>query len=106
MSTLTKEIKKVDHVVVRFAGDSGDGMQLTGNQFTTATAVVGNDLITLPARIGQLGQLGQAGPAEQDVMAQVVALDEADGGLGHVPVGPQALEDFGVIGLRFWTMTP
>jgi 2-oxoglutarate/2-oxoacid ferredoxin oxidoreductase subunit alpha len=44
----TKKINKVDHVVVRFAGDSGDGMQLTGNQFTTATAVLGNDLITLP----------------------------------------------------------
>ena len=48
MSTETKKINKIDHVVVRFAGDSGDGMQLTGNQFTTATAVVGNDLITLP----------------------------------------------------------
>jgi len=48
MSTKTKKINKIDHVVVRFAGDSGDGMQLTGNQFTTATAVAGNDLITLP----------------------------------------------------------
>jgi len=48
MSSKTKKINKIDHVVVRFAGDSGDGMQLTGNQFTTATAVVGNDLITLP----------------------------------------------------------
>jgi 2-oxoglutarate ferredoxin oxidoreductase subunit alpha len=35
-------------VVVRFAGDSGDGMQLTGNQFTSTTAAVGNDLATLP----------------------------------------------------------
>jgi len=48
MEAKTKNVRKVDHVVVRFAGDSGDGMQLTGNQFTTATAVVGNDLITLP----------------------------------------------------------
>jgi len=48
MDTKTKKINKIDHVVVRFAGDSGDGMQLTGNQFTTATAVMGNDLITLP----------------------------------------------------------
>jgi 2-oxoglutarate ferredoxin oxidoreductase subunit alpha len=48
MSTKTKKINKIDHVVVRFAGDSGDGMQLTGNQFTNATAVIGNDLITLP----------------------------------------------------------
>ena len=48
MSVKTKKINKVDHVVVRFAGDSGDGMQLTGNQFTSSTAIVGNDLITLP----------------------------------------------------------
>ncbi len=38
----------LDSVVIRFAGDSGDGMQLTGNQFTTATAVAGNDLATFP----------------------------------------------------------
>jgi 2-oxoglutarate/2-oxoacid ferredoxin oxidoreductase subunit alpha len=37
-----------DRVVIRFAGDSGDGIQLTGNQFTSATAVAGNDLSTLP----------------------------------------------------------
>ena len=35
-------------VVIRFAGDSGDGMQLTGNQFTLATAIAGNDLVTFP----------------------------------------------------------
>ncbi len=38
----------LDSVVVRFAGDSGDGMQLTGSQFTTATADAGNDLATFP----------------------------------------------------------
>jgi 2-oxoglutarate ferredoxin oxidoreductase subunit alpha len=38
----------IDQVVVRFAGDSGDGMQLTGDRFTTASALVGNDLSTLP----------------------------------------------------------
>jgi 2-oxoglutarate/2-oxoacid ferredoxin oxidoreductase subunit alpha len=37
-----------ERVVVRFAGDSGDGMQLTGDRFTNATAVLGNDLATLP----------------------------------------------------------
>lgn len=37
-----------DHVVVRFAGDSGDGMQLTGGQFTISTALAGNDLATFP----------------------------------------------------------
>jgi 2-oxoglutarate/2-oxoacid ferredoxin oxidoreductase subunit alpha len=43
-----KTVEKIDRVVVRFAGDSGDGMQLTGSRFTDATAVVGNDLATLP----------------------------------------------------------
>ena len=38
----------LDSVVIRFAGDSGDGIQLTGNQFTTATADAGNDLSTFP----------------------------------------------------------
>lgn len=42
------EIINLDKVTIRFAGDSGDGMQLTGGQFTTATAFVGNDLATLP----------------------------------------------------------
>ncbi len=42
------KIERRDHVVIRFSGDSGDGMQLTGSQFTTTTAVVGNDLATLP----------------------------------------------------------
>jgi 2-oxoglutarate/2-oxoacid ferredoxin oxidoreductase subunit alpha len=45
---LSKTVEKKDRVVVRFAGDSGDGMQLTGSRFTDATAVVGNDLATLP----------------------------------------------------------
>jgi 2-oxoglutarate/2-oxoacid ferredoxin oxidoreductase subunit alpha len=40
--------KELDRVVIRFAGDSGDGMQLTGDRFTSATALFGNDLATLP----------------------------------------------------------
>ena len=40
------EIK--DHVVIKFAGDSGDGMQLTGNQFTNNSALFGNDIATFP----------------------------------------------------------
>ncbi|HEU0024001.1 MAG TPA: 2-oxoacid:acceptor oxidoreductase subunit alpha [Thermoleophilaceae bacterium] len=43
-----RTVEKKDRVVVRFAGDSGDGIQLTGSRFTDATAVVGNDLATLP----------------------------------------------------------
>jgi 2-oxoglutarate ferredoxin oxidoreductase subunit alpha len=45
---MSKTVEKKDRVVVRFAGDSGDGMQLAGSRFTDATAVVGNDLATLP----------------------------------------------------------
>jgi len=44
----TKPVEQVDHVIVRFAGDSGDGMQLTGDRFTSETAVLGNDLATFP----------------------------------------------------------
>src|SRR5512133_4085121 len=44
----TKTALGLERVVVRFAGDSGDGMQLTGDRFTAATALVGNDLATLP----------------------------------------------------------
>jgi 2-oxoglutarate/2-oxoacid ferredoxin oxidoreductase subunit alpha len=45
---MTKEVEELDRVIIRFAGDSGDGMQLTGGRFTDATAMVGNDLATLP----------------------------------------------------------
>jgi 2-oxoglutarate ferredoxin oxidoreductase subunit alpha len=40
--------ERIDEVVIRFAGDSGDGMQLTGTQFTNTSALLGNDLSTLP----------------------------------------------------------
>ena len=43
-----KQVQQLDHVIIRFAGDSGDGMQLTGDRFTQETAVFGNDLSTLP----------------------------------------------------------
>jgi 2-oxoglutarate/2-oxoacid ferredoxin oxidoreductase subunit alpha len=43
-----REVLKRDRVVIRFAGDSGDGMQLTGDRFTSETAAFGNDLSTLP----------------------------------------------------------
>lgn len=39
---------KLDHVVIRFAGDSGDGMQLTGSQFSDTSAMLGNDIATFP----------------------------------------------------------
>src|ERR1700752_2382846 len=45
---MSKTVEERERVVVRFAGDSGDGMQLAGSRFTDATAVLGNDLATLP----------------------------------------------------------
>jgi 2-oxoglutarate/2-oxoacid ferredoxin oxidoreductase subunit alpha len=45
---LEKNLQEVETVTIRFAGDSGDGMQLTGTQFTNTSAVVGNDISTLP----------------------------------------------------------
>ncbi|MGW0489534.1 2-oxoacid:acceptor oxidoreductase subunit alpha [Streptomyces olivaceus] len=44
----TKDVRRLERVVIRFAGDSGDGMQLTGDRFTSETASFGNDLSTLP----------------------------------------------------------
>jgi 2-oxoglutarate ferredoxin oxidoreductase subunit alpha len=43
-----KRVERLERVVIRFAGDSGDGMQLTGDRFTAETATIGNDLATLP----------------------------------------------------------
>jgi 2-oxoglutarate/2-oxoacid ferredoxin oxidoreductase subunit alpha len=48
MAKEAKPVEQVDSVIVRFAGDSGDGMQLTGGRFTSETAVLGNDLSTFP----------------------------------------------------------
>ncbi len=45
---IEKPLEEVETVTIRFAGDSGDGMQLTGTQFTNTSAVVGNDISTLP----------------------------------------------------------
>jgi len=54
MSAVTAEAREskprqeVESVVIRFAGDSGDGVQITGSQFTDTTALAGNDLATFP----------------------------------------------------------
>src|SRR5215831_2644687 len=48
VATPRKPVESRDSVVIRFAGDSGDGMQVTGLQFTTESALAGNDLATLP----------------------------------------------------------
>jgi 2-oxoglutarate ferredoxin oxidoreductase subunit alpha len=46
--TLEKHVEELESVVIRLAGDSGDGMQLTGGQFTRTAALIGNDISTLP----------------------------------------------------------
>ena len=45
---MSKQLQQLNRVIIRFAGDSGDGMQLTGDRFTSETAAFGNDLSTLP----------------------------------------------------------
>ena len=50
---MAKTIEQLESVIIRFAGDSGDGMQLTGSRFTSETAVLGNDLSTLPGLPGR-----------------------------------------------------
>ena len=52
---MTKQVQELDHVIIRFAGDSGDGMQLTGDRFTQETAIFGNDY-------GQSGAIDFYGP--------------------------------------------
>ena len=47
-SPARKPVEERESVVIRFAGDSGDGMQLTGTQFTNESALAGNDLATFP----------------------------------------------------------
>jgi 2-oxoglutarate/2-oxoacid ferredoxin oxidoreductase subunit alpha len=48
VASASKPVEQLSQVIVRFAGDSGDGMQLTGSQFTSETALLGNDISTLP----------------------------------------------------------
>jgi 2-oxoglutarate ferredoxin oxidoreductase subunit alpha len=48
VTAVAKHVQERERVIVRFAGDSGDGMQLVGGRFTDATALLGNDLATLP----------------------------------------------------------
>ncbi len=48
VTPIDKQLEQLDTVTIRFAGDSGDGMQLTGTQFTNTSAIVGNDISTLP----------------------------------------------------------
>lgn len=77
MTDKTMTFEEVESVIIRFAGDSGDGMQLTGTQFTNAAAVFGNDISTMPdypaeirAPIGTLAGVSgfQVNLSSQDVL--------------------------------------
>ena len=48
LAAMGKPVEQLEQVTIRFAGDSGDGMQLAGGRFTSETALIGNDLSTLP----------------------------------------------------------
>src|SRR5437762_7953431 len=48
IETLPRKRETIEQAVIRFAGDSGDGMQITGSQFTNTAAMLGNDLATFP----------------------------------------------------------
>ena len=68
---LVKSVVELDRVVIRLAGDSGDGMQLTGNRFTSETASFGNDLSKYPTLVRifdacmSLPAFDQAHPSKQ-----------------------------------------
>ena len=106
----TVRVEQHERVVVRFAGDSGDGMQLAGSRFTDATAAQGNDLATLPdfpaeirAPAGTIGGVSafQIHFASRDILTpgekpNVLVLDEPTTHLDYVSVEllEAALPDF------------
>src|SRR2546423_2903096 len=55
LPTVTKKVQRLDHVIIRFAGDSGDGMQLAGDRFTKRAAFLGNDLSPRPNSPAEIG---------------------------------------------------
>ena len=92
---MSTRIVDVDRVVIRFAGDSGDGMQLTGDRFTTSSALFGNDLSTLPdfpaeirAPAGTLAGVSafQVHISDHDILTPG---DHPERAGGHEPGGPQ-----------------
>ncbi|MEO7069199.1 MAG: 2-oxoacid:acceptor oxidoreductase subunit alpha, partial [Nostocoides sp.] len=106
----SKTVQELDRVVIRFAGDSGDGIQLTGDRFTSETAALGNDLSTLPnfpaeirAPQGTLPGVSsfQLQFADHDVMTPgdapdvLVAMNPAalKANLGDVPRGATIIAD-------------
>jgi len=107
---VSKQVKQLDRVIIRFAGDSGDGMQLTGDRFTQESAVFGNDLVTLPnfpaeirAPQGTLPGVSsfQVHFADHDILTAgdapdvLVAMNPAalKANLGDLPQGAQIIVD-------------
>src|SRR3954468_10915885 len=107
---MTKNVQRLDRVVIRIAGDSGDGMQLTGDRFTQETAMFGNDLATFlnfPAEIrapqGTLAGVSsfQVHFADHDILTPgdrpdvLVAMNPAalKANLGDVPKGGTLIID-------------
>lgn len=107
---MSKQVKQLDRVIIRFAGDSGDGMQLTGDRFTQESAVFGNDLVTLPnfpaeirAPQGTLPGVSsfQVHFADHDILTAgdapdvLVAMNPAalKANLGDLPVGATIIVD-------------
>src|SRR5438552_579568 len=107
---MAKNVQQLDQVVIRIAGDSGDGMQLTGDRFTQETAIFGNDLSTLPnfpaeirAPAGTLAGVSsfQLHFADHDILTPgdrpdvLVAMDPAalKANLGDLPKGATIIVD-------------
>ena len=88
LQTATKPIGELDSVVVRFAGDSGDGMQLAGTQLTNTSALAGNDVATFPDFPAEIRALRRAPwPACQRIPGAVrgVARSITPGDHGRTP---------------------
>ena len=100
--TLTKDRPDVsqretlDRVVIRFAGDSGDGMQVAGNRFTDDSAVFGNDLATLPSFPAEIRAPAGTLPGVSSFQVQIAAFDILTAGDQPdvlVAMNPAALKD-------------
>ena len=71
----TTNTETLDKVVIRFAGDSGDGMQVAGSRFTDASALFGNDLATLPSFPAEIRAPGGDPPGVSSFQVQIADFD-------------------------------
>src|SRR2546429_9027381 len=91
----SKPVEQLSQVIVRFAGDSGDGMQLTGSQFTSETALIGNDISTLPDFPAEIRAPAGSLPGASGFQLHFPAPDilpPGDAPHGLLAVNPAALE--------------